>query len=220
MIEAGACYHRPRSSATRMDGRRSSCPHDRRKFDLVFISSASRAHSSRALSALLALVALATLGCGYALVGRASNIPEDIQRVYVTPFENRTTRSEIEQFITAEVINELVTRQRFTMVNGTDEADAVIVGVISGFRVTPITFDADGRASEYEATITADVAFRRVPTEPGAEAEVIWANSRYLFRETYELDASDEFFDQENIALDDTAELFAKTMVSDLLEGF
>lgn len=173
-----------------------------------------------ALTVLLIVTVLGSLGCGYALVGRASNIPEDVQRVYVTPFENRTTRGEIEQFITAAVINELVTRQRFTMVNGIDEADAVVVGVISSFRVTPITFDAEGRASEYETTITADVAFRRVPSEPGAEAEVIWANSRYLFRETYELDASEEFFDQENLALDETAELFAETMVSDLLEGF
>lgn len=177
-------------------------------------------HWSPILAVGLVFAALMTLGCGYALVGRATNIPEDVQRVYVTPFENRTTRGEIEQFITSAVINELVTRQRFTMVNGSDQADAVIVGVISGFRVTPITFDAEGRATEYETTITADVAFRREPTEPGTEPEVIWANSRYLFRETYELDASDEFFDQQNLALDDTAELFAKTMVSDLLEGF
>ncbi len=172
--------------------------------------------------ALLTLVSiLATaVGCGYALVGRGTNIPEDIARVYVAPFINQTSRGEIEQFITAAVSSELVTRQRFTVVNSEADSDASIAGEITDFRVTPITFDADGRATEYETTIIAKVAFTRRPIAPGEEGETIWSNSRYLFKETYELDASEEFFDQENIALDDTAELFAKTMISDLLEGF
>jgi len=168
----------------------------------------------------LLLAAGGLFGCGYALVGRATNIPADVTKVFVKPFDNQTTRSEIEQFITSAVVSELVTRQRFTIVNGAAGADASISGEITNFRVTPITFDADGRATEYETTILASVAFRRRPIVEGEPGEEIWSNSRYLFKETYEIDASDEFFDQENIALDETAELFAKTMVSDLLEGF
>ena len=173
-----------------------------------------------ALLLLIAVAMLSSIGCGYALVGRGTNIPDDVAKVFVSPFENQTTRSEIEQFITSAVSNELVTRQRFTIVNTVDSADAIIDGKITTFRATPITFDADGRALEYETTIIASVTFKRAPPSEGEDGEVLWSNSRYLFKETYDLDASDEFFDQENIALDDTAELFAKTMVSDLLEGF
>ena len=54
-----------------------------------------------------------TGGCGYSLVGRAANIPEDIRRVYVSTFENRTSRSQVEQLLTRAIVDELVTRQRF-----------------------------------------------------------------------------------------------------------
>ena len=60
----------------------------------------ARTRSQRALSALpkIALGALIIAtgllsGCGYALVGRGSNIPEDIKTVYIKPLENRTQRS-------------------------------------------------------------------------------------------------------------------------------
>jgi outer membrane lipopolysaccharide assembly protein LptE/RlpB len=166
------------------------------------------------ISTLLAAAAL--LGCGYALVGRGSNVPEDVQRVYLSPFENLTPRSQIEQFITQSIADELLTRRRFTLVGGEGEADAVLSGAVVSYRATPLTFDQDGRADEYEVSVTARVMFRRVGSE-----DALWSNESYLFKENYELEASEEgFFDRENIALEQTARRFAETMVSDLLEGF
>jgi hypothetical protein len=87
---------------------------------------------------------------------------------------------------------------------------------VVSYRATPLTFDADGRADEYEVAVTARVVFRRVGSE-----DALWSNESYLFKENYELEASEEeFFDRENIALEETARRFAETMVSDLLEGF
>ncbi len=164
---------------------------------------------------------LALAGCGYTLVGKASNIPEDIRRVFLQPFENRTTRVEVEQFLTQAIADELVTRPRFELVATENEADAVIRGSVTAFRVAPITFTSDGRAQEYELAIVTDVSFRRVPTPTGEEGEVIWANDRYQFKESYEVESADsDFFDRENLAIEDSAERFADTMVTDLLEGF
>lgn len=171
-----------------------------------------------ALGAVLVVLALAAVlsGCGYALVGRGSNIPEDVQRVYLSPFENLTPRAQIEQFITQSIADELLTRRRFTLVGGESEADAVLSGTVVSYRATPLTFDADGRADEYEVAVTANVQFRRVGSD-----DALWSNESYLFKENYELEASEEeFFDRENIALEQTARRFAETMVSDLLEGF
>ena len=175
-----------------------------------------RRRSARAwVPVLLALVA-ALSGCGYALVGRGSNIPEDVQRVYLSPFENLTPRAQIEQFITQSIADELLTRRRFTLVGGEGDADAVLSGTVVSYRATPLTFDADGRADEYEVAVTASVLFRRVGSE-----DALWSNESYLFKENYALEASEEeFFDRENIALEQTARRFAETMVSDLLEGF
>lgn len=166
---------------------------------------------------ILATVSLCLLvGCGYALVGRGSNIPVDVRRVYLEPLENRTTRSQVEQFLSQAIADELVTRQRFSLTAGAAEADAVLAGSVVAFTVTPITFDADGRASEYEISITAQMSFERTGSE-----EVLWSNDRYVFRETYQIDPSEAgFFDRENVAIEGSAERFAETVITDLLEGF
>jgi len=161
-------------------------------------------------------------GCGYALVGRASNIPDDVRRVYVEPLVNQTNRTQAEQFLTRAIADEMVTRQRFTVVAGAQDADAVLSGTVTAFGVTPVTFDAQGRATEYEIAITANMAFTRKDGDDDPENDVVlWSNERYLFREAYEVEVSQEgYFDQEDTALRDASERFAETMVSDLLEGF
>lgn len=156
-------------------------------------------------------------GCGYALVGRGTNIPDDVRQVYLRPLENRTTRAELEQFLTQALAEELVTRQRFSLATSSSEADAVLRGAVVAYRVTPITFDAEGRGDEYEITITAEMAFVRTDEDE----TVLWSNDRYQFRDVYELDASSEdFFDRENLAIAKSSQRFAETMVTELLEGF
>lgn len=167
------------------------------------------------LVALLAVAATAA-GCGYALVGRGSNIPASIRSVYLQPLENRTSRSQAEQFLTRAIAEELVTRHRFTLANSAGEADAELSGAVVGFGLNPVAFDSDGRATEYEITITAQMAFKSL-----ADDKVLWSNDHYLFRENYSVDVSEgTYFDREDVALQDASKRFAETMVSDLLEGF
>jgi len=169
-----------------------------------------------AAAAALSLAALATAGCGYALVGRGSNLPADIKSVYLKPFENQTARSQVEQILTRALAEELVTRHRFSVVNDAAQADAELSGAVQSFAVTPVTFDSQGRATEYEISIVAKVAFKRT----GSDA-VLWSNDRYLFRENYPVEVSETgYFDRETLAIEQVAGKFAETMVSDLLEGF
>jgi len=167
--------------------------------------------------AVLALMALSQLACGYALVGRSANIPQEIRRIHVRPLTNQTPRSQVEQFLTNAITDELVTRQRFSVAANAEDSDAEIVGVVTGFNVTPVTFDPQGRATEYEIAITARMVFHRT----GDPEAVIWSNNRYVFRENYEVEVSEAgYFDQEDTAIEEVARRFAETMVSDLLEGF
>lgn len=224
----------------------------------------------RCAAALLGASFLILSGCGYALVGRGSNLPEDIREVYIRPLENRTPRSQVEQELTRAIADELVQRQRFAVVGNVDEADAEISGAVVFYGATPITFDAEGRATEYEIAITAQIVFKRtspggsapaagatapaeaaptattppagtpdrppgapattgtpgapgaprVPATPVIDPLVIWSNDRYTFRETYEIAADANYVDLEDEAIQEAAERFAETMVSDLLEGF
>jgi outer membrane lipopolysaccharide assembly protein LptE/RlpB len=169
------------------------------------------------LAALVAVAAASQLACGYALVGRASSLPPDIRAVYVAPLENKTTRVQLEQFLTTALTDELVTRRRFAIVRTAGDADAQLQGAVTQFRVTPVTFNTDGRATEYEITIVAAMKFQRTSTDDA----VVWENDRYLFRETYEIDESaEDFFDRENEAIIQASQRFAESMVADLLEGF
>jgi len=171
------------------------------------------------LMALAGLLVLAS-GCGYTLVGLASNIPEDIRKIYVEPLENSTPRSQVDQILTRAISDEMLTRRRYEIVNSLAEADAVIRGNVLSFIVRPVTFGTDGLATTFEVEISADMRFQRTPS--GAdEGDVLWENSRYLFRQDYPLEEADTaYFDRENVAIEDTAEQFAKTLVTDLLEGF
>ncbi len=165
---------------------------------------------------LLLVLLVAVSGCGYTLVGTASNIPEHIETVYLEPFENTTQRVQVEQILTQAVADELVKRSRLTVVSVAEEADSLVRGVVTGLVTTPVTFDAEGRATEYLISITVKVAFIERISD-----EAIWKNDRYLFRENFDSDPSAlTFFDRERIALEQVSASFARTLVSDLLEGF
>ncbi len=184
------------------------------------VISTVRASTVRAGTVLIAALALWLGGCGYALVGRASNLPEDIEKIYVEPLENSTSRSQVEQILTRAISDELLTRRRFETVNTAEEADAVLSGNVKSFNVRPVTFDDAGLASAFEVSITADMKFQRRP-DGGEEGEVLWSNSRYVFRQDYPLEEEETgYFDRENIAIENTSERFAATLVTDLLEGF
>ena len=166
--------------------------------------------------ALVALLAVAA-GCGYGLVGRTSNLPDDVRTIFVETLENQTTRAQIDQILTQALTTEFVTRQRFDVVSDRASADAVLEGVITRFQVRPVTFGQGGRAREYEITITAQMEFKRT----GGDEEILWKNPAYLFRESYELELDQvSFLDAEDQAMVEVAENFAETMVIDLLEGF
>lgn len=174
-----------------------------------------------ALLGALLLLGSILAGCGYSLVGRASNLPPDIEKIHIQSLRNQTNRLQVEQILTQEIIEEMVTRRRYEVVNQESRADAVLRGTVTGFEVRPVGFDSDGLANNFQIVITADMRFERPPQGGDTEPEVIWKNSRYVFRDDYPLEEGQvDYFDRENLAIEDTAEEFAETLVTDILEGF
>ena len=164
------------------------------------------------------LTAIVVSGCGYGLIGRTSNLPEDIQSIYVEPIENRTTRAQVDLFLTQAIVDELVTRRRFNVVNGASNADAILKGSLTSYIVRPVQFGPDGRATDYQVIIRADMEFKRQ-----GSSEVIWDQPQYLFRDDYELQVGEQgsVFDPEDLVFQgDLAQRFAQSLVIDLLEGF
>ncbi|MEO8276390.1 MAG: LPS assembly lipoprotein LptE [Thermoanaerobaculia bacterium] len=163
---------------------------------------------------LLAMVTL--LGCGYSLVGRGSNLPATVKKVQLIPLENGTSRAQVDQILTQALTSELVNRHRFEVLNSPEGADAVLSGTVRSFTLSPVTFDDQGRATEYEIAIVVGVKFKEV-----AQETPLYQNENYLFRASYEVKASElGFQDRETPAIESTAKDFAETLVTDLLEGF
>jgi hypothetical protein len=163
----------------------------------------------------VALLLLPLVGCGYALVGRSSNLPEDVRAIYVETLANQTGRAQVDQIVTEALAQEFVKRQRFQVVGNAGEADAILTGTVLSYRVSPVAF-LDGRARQYQVQLGANMEFARTDND-----EVIWRQSNYFFRETYEAEIDEEaFISREDEKLEDVAKRFAETVVIDLLEGF
>ena len=115
---------------------------------------------NRILYGILSVVALMLLtalfsGCGYALVGRTSTLPEDVRNIYVEALKNTTRRSQLEQVLARAIADEFVTRRRFEVVSDRSQADGVLSGTVTSFSIRPVVFDENARATEYEIVIGA-----------------------------------------------------------------
>ena len=165
---------------------------------------------------ILLLLALLQVGCGYGLVGRTSSLPPDIEAIFIEPLTNRTLRQQVDQELTRAINDEFVRRRRFEVVNSELEADAVLRGEVTSFRVRPVVFGTtEGRANEYEISIMAKMEFRRTDSD-----EVLWSQPFYQFRENYEFEDDANFFDREDAAVLVVSDKFAQTLIIDVLEGF
>ena len=171
---------------------------------------------------ILVLASAVCTGCGYALAGQGSFLPDYIQTIGVPLFENTTTVFEIEQSLTQQVRSEFIGRGRYRVVAAETGVDAVLSGTITEITITPATFTAGQQASQYIFTLRAAIAFRDLRTD-----EILWENPRLVFSDAYEvasgtggqLDAN-TFFGQQSNAMERIARDFAGTVVSSILEAF
>ena len=170
----------------------------------------------------LLCAAVVCSGCGYALAGQGSFLPDYVQRIGVPLFENTTTVFEIEQILTQRVRSEFIGRGPFTVVAAETGVDAVLEGTISQITIQPATFTAGQQASQYIFTLRAAIVFRDLTTD-----EILWENPALIFSDAYEvasgtggqLDAN-TFFGQQSNAMERIARDFAGTVVSSILEAF
>lgn len=161
-------------------------------------------------------VVVASAGCGYALVGKSSTLPENIRIVQFTTLENLTQRVQLEQRFSGEIARELASRGRFKVQAQAAGADASLTGAVLAFNLFPVAFDAQGRATDYQVQVTARVALRTVP-----DGKPLWENPAYTFRDNYSYAATAaSYVDLENDAIERVAGRFAQALVTSMLEGF
>jgi outer membrane lipopolysaccharide assembly protein LptE/RlpB len=164
-----------------------------------------------------AALMLVISGCGYNLVGKGSYLDPTIHTIEVPAFVNRTTRVELEQRVTQAVADEFVSRGRLRLVTDPKTADAILRGSIDSFGINPVAFNPQGRATQYQISITAKIEL----VDHRNEDKVLWKNDQYRFTENYQVDVTTgDTFDQETRAIREIAVRFAESLVANLLENF
>ncbi len=167
-------------------------------------------------AALLLLLAGAT-SCGYHTAGHATQLPENVKTIAVPSFVNVTTTYRIEQMLTASVVREFTTRTHYHILNDPSEAaDATLRGTVLSTSSTPLTYNS---ATGQAASVLVVVSMRVSLTD--RQGKVLYQNPSYLFREQYEVSQDlASFFEEDSPAFRRLSQDFARTLVSNILEGF
>jgi outer membrane lipopolysaccharide assembly protein LptE/RlpB len=156
-------------------------------------------------------------GCGYHTAGHAGQLPESVKTIAVPSFKNETTTYRIEQMLTASVVREFTTRTHYRIMNDPGEtADATLRGTVLSTSASPLAYDtASGRAASVLVVVSLKVSLS------DRNGKVLYQNPAYLFREQYEVSQDlKSFFEEDSPAFRRLSQDFARTLVSNILEGF
>jgi len=156
-------------------------------------------------------------GCGYHTVGHVVQLPENVKTIAVPAFKNETTTYRIDQMLTAAVVREFTARTHYRILNDAgDDADATLRGTVLSTATSPLAYDtASGRAASVLVVVSMKVALT------DRSGKVLYQNPAYVFREQYEVSQDlSTFFEEDSPAFRRLSQDFARTLVSNVLEGF
>jgi Lipopolysaccharide-assembly len=162
-------------------------------------------------------------GCGYALVGHGITTDPSIKRIGVPLFKDRSGKPGLDQKVTQKVIEELLNRGRFDVVQDSTGVDALVEGEILSYTAQPVGFGSSTtgdttqtQANRYAVTLRASVRYTKV----GAP-DPIWENPSFSERDETDVGSDPQsFFDREDQVIDRLVASFARNVVAAMLEAF
>jgi len=134
-------------------------------------------------------------GCGYQMVGKETHVPPGLSSIAIPTFKNKTYEPGIEVQFTQAFLREFILDRRVNVVDRA-QADCVLDGTITGFRLFSVAYDQSGLVSEYQSTIVLDVTLTdrtgKVLWEQKGFSETTWfraSSSSVLVNEVNKLAA-------------------------------
>jgi len=177
--------------------------------------------SRLSLCVLCFLCVLAAPGCGYALAGRGSFLPDYIRTIGIPIFLNRTTVFNLETMLTEKVRAEFIGRGKYQTLPESTGVDALLTGEVANVAIVPSSYNTQQLATRYSIIMTARIELKDMRTN-----KVLWENAGVTFREEYDATGGTSvldpaaFFQQDTTALERMSTAFARTIVSSILEAF
>ena len=155
------------------------------------------------------------VACGYRFAGQGQ-FPRGVERIFIEVFENRTTKTGIEQVVTNQVVFEFTRQRQESLASKSENADAVLKGVIKKIRTQTISRVGTEVASEREVIMTVDL--KLVKQDGG---EVIWAAKDITDRQPYDASENKQEEDRnESFALARLSERMSERIFSRLTNDF
>jgi outer membrane lipopolysaccharide assembly protein LptE/RlpB len=106
---------------------------------------------------IICLVVLAA--CGYRMVGKETQVPPGLNSVAVPTFKNRTYEPGIEVPFTQAFLKEFILDRRVNVVDRA-QADSLLEGIITDFRIYSVSYDRSGFVLEYQTSVMLDLTLK------------------------------------------------------------
>lgn len=164
---------------------------------------------------LIILCIVVVSACGYRFAGQGQ-FPEGVEQIFIEVFENRTSKTGIERVVTNQVVFEFTRQRGKSLASSTENADAVLKGVIRTIRTKTISRVGTEVANEREVVMTVDL--RLIKQDGG---EVIWAAKGITDRQAYDVSESKLDTDRnESLALARLSQRMSERIFSRLTNNF
>lgn len=98
-------------------------------------------------------------GCGYQMVGKETHVPPGLNSVAVPTFKNRTYEPGIEVPFTQAFLREFILDRRVNVVDRA-QADSLLEGIITDFRIYSVSYDRSGFVLEYQTSVMLDLTLK------------------------------------------------------------
>jgi hypothetical protein len=160
--------------------------------------------------------ALVASSCAYHTADQGKTIPASVKTIAIPAFVNQTQTYRVEQMLTGAVVREFTTRTHYKIAHEADAADATLRGTVTHATTAPLTYDSStGRVATVLVTVNMKVVLN------DRDGKMLYENEAFQFREQYQVSRDlTSFFEEDTPALERLSRDFARTLVSNILEGF
>jgi outer membrane lipopolysaccharide assembly protein LptE/RlpB len=177
-----------------------------------------------ALFAAITTALLIASGCGYHVAGRTNSLPQSIHTIAVPALENKTSSYRIEQKLTGATVHEFLQATPYKIVSNPAAGDAVLHGSVVSLEIVPLLFNTNSTqtgtntasATMMLVTVRCEVTLTQTDSQ-----KVLYHTNNFVFRNEYEISTTvDNFFSEQDPALDRLAQDFAKRLVAAVTENY
>lgn len=134
--------------------------------------------SSKLALAVVFLIALSLLGCGYHFAGTGGEAPGDIKSIAVDVLQNNTAEIGLGNVFTNAIVNQFV-RWKKLPIKPRKEADGILGGSITGIQTQEVSHVDSDKTLTTRVTINLQLTLKRVETD-----EILWKKN-YSYYEEY-----------------------------------